>query len=92
MGKLLLLIITILFMGCATKEEWTKDALVNKCLGDFTKRNEKEKKFSTLQIGLLCDCIAEKMTTKYKTAKEADKDEAGGRQIGQDCATEVMSK
>ncbi|MDZ4807413.1 MAG: hypothetical protein SGI96_04005 [Bacteroidota bacterium] len=92
MGKLLLLIIIILFMGCATKEEWTKDALVNKCLGDFTKRNEKEKKFSTLQIGLLCDCITEKMTTKYKTAKEADKDEAGGRQIGQDCATEVMSK
>ena len=79
-------------MGCATKEEWTKDALVNKCLGDFNKRNDVEKKFTTLQSGLLCDCIAEKMTTKYKTAKQADKDEAGGRQIGQDCATEVMSK
>ena len=52
-------------MGCATKEEWTKDALVNKCLGDFNKRNDVEKKFTTLQIGLLCDCIAEKMTTKY---------------------------
>jgi len=32
------------------------------------------------------------MTTKLKSSKEADKDEEGGRQIGTDCAMEVMKK
>ena len=92
MRKLLLSILILSLVGCAKKEKWTKDALVNKCLGDFNKRNDVEKKFTTLQIGLLCDCVAEKMTTKYKSSKEADKDEEGSRQVGMDCATEVMSK
>ena len=92
MKKLLLSILILSFIGCTQKEKWTKDAMVNKCLGDFNKRNEKEKKFSSLQIGLLCDCVAEKMTTKYKSSKEADKDEQGAKQMGMDCAMEVMKK
>lgn len=92
MRKLLLSILILSFIGCAPNEKWTKDAVQNKCLGDFNKRNDEEKKFNSFQIGQLCDCIAEKMTTKYKSSKEADKDEEGSKQMGMDCAMEVMKK
>lgn len=65
---------------------------MNKCLGDFNKRNEKEKLFTGMQIPLLCDCVAEKMVAKYKSEKDADKDEEGARKIGQECAMQVMQK
>jgi hypothetical protein len=92
MRKVVIALFILSLTACTAKEPWTKDAMVNKCLGDFNKRNEIEKKFTTLQIGLLCDCVAGKVTTKYKTAKEADKDEEGVGKIGADCAMEVMSK
>jgi len=92
MKQLLLSILILSFIGCAPKEKWNKETLQNKCLADFNKRNQVENKFNSFQIGILCDCIAGKMTTKYKSSKEADKDEEGGRQIGTDCAMEVMKK
>jgi hypothetical protein len=34
----------------------------------------------------MCGCLAEKMTTKYKTEKEADADGAGIRVLMEACA------
>lgn len=85
-------VILLSLASCGRKETWTKEALVNKCLKSFNEKNEKEKIFSSLQIGQLCDCVAEKMKNNYKSGADADKDEEGAKKIGQDCATEVMSK
>ena len=92
MKKIIFAIFIFSLTACSAKKEWTKDSLVNKCLGDFNKRNEKEKKFTGMQIPLLCDCMAKKLVARYKSEAEADKDEEGGMQIGKDCAMEVMSK
>ena len=78
--------------SCGAKEKWTKDVVVNKCLADFNKRNEEEKVYSTMQIALLCDCVATKLTTNYKSGSEADKDDAGSTKIGEDCANEVLKE
>lgn len=91
MQRLLLMTLVLSFIACTTKK-WDKDTLVNDCLGDFTKKNEKEKRFTTMQIAYLCDCVAEKMLVKYNSAKEADKDEQGAKEMGSNCAREVLNK
>ena len=91
MKKIFFAIFILTLAGCA-KKEWTKDSIVNKCLKDFNKRNEKEKLFNGMQIPLLCDCVADKMLAKYKSASESDKDEAGAMEIGRTCAMEVINK
>lgn len=91
MQRLLLMILVLSFTACS-KKKWDKDTMVNDCLGDFTKKNEKEERFTTMQIAYLCDCVSEKMLIKYKSAKEADKDEEGVKEIGSNCAKEVLNK
>ncbi len=91
MNKIIFLFIILALTGCA-KKEWSKQALVNDCLKDFTARNEKEKLFDPAKIPYLCNCISEKMVTKYKSEKESSKDKEGATQIGRDCAMEVLQK
>jgi hypothetical protein len=82
MKKIIIALFIFSLTACTAKEPWTKDAMVNKCLGDFNKRNEKEKLFTGMQIPLLCDFVSEKLVAKYKSEAESDKDEAGVKQIG----------
>lgn len=92
MKNLLLAGIVMLLAGCKSENKFTKEKLVNDCLRDFTKKNEQQQLFSQVQIGRLCDCVAEKLLVKYKSMKEADKDPEGAKAIGMECGTEVMSK
>jgi hypothetical protein len=91
MRKFLLIVFVFALAGCA-REQWNKDTITNDCLRDFTKNNEKEKLFTTMQIANLCDCVSDKLLANYKSARESNKDEAGVMQIGKDCAIQVMSK
>lgn len=92
MKKLFLSVIILSLIGCADKKAWTKDALVNDCLGDFTKRNEEQKMFTTMQVAKLCDCASEKMLVKYKSLKEFNKDKEGAGQIGAECAQQIKEE
>ena len=83
MKKFLFSIIILTLIGCADKKPWTKDALVNDCLSDLTKRNEEQKMFSTMQLAKICDCASEKMLVKYKSFKEFNRDKEGSGQIEQ---------
>lgn len=89
MKNLLLAGIIFLLAGCA-EEKWTKEKLVNDCLRDFTKKNDEQKLFNQVQVGLLCDCVAGKLLVRYKSMKEADNDPDGARKIGGECAKEMM--
>jgi hypothetical protein len=37
------------------------------------------------KVEKMCDCLAEKMTAKYKTEKEADADRAGISALMEEC-------
>lgn len=91
MKKLLLPLFILALAGCA-KKEWNKDALVNDCLKDFTKRNEEQKMFNTMQVAKLCDCASEKMLVKYKSFAEFNRDKEGAGQIGNECAQKIMQE
>jgi len=92
MKKSLLPVIILLFTGCAGKDTWTKDYLVNDCLKEFTKRNEEQKMFNTMQLAKLCDCASKKMLVKYKSKREFDKDKEGAGEIGSECAQQIMQE
>ena len=78
--------------ACAQKKKWDKATIVNKCLGEFTKQNEKEKRLTTMQLADICDCLGDKMSVKYKTEKEADADKDGVQEMSMNCAMEAMQK
>jgi hypothetical protein len=78
-----------MFTTCG-KKEWSKDYIAKKCNDDFSKRSKINEIYSAAQVILLCDCIAEKMYTNYKSEAEANKDLEGNKQIGSDCAIEIM--
>jgi hypothetical protein len=42
------------------------------------------------KIPALCDCITDKMITKYKSEKESEQDPEGATAIGRDCALKVL--
>ena len=92
MRKITLFVVILALSGCAEKQKWTKDALVNDCLGNFIKKNETEKRYTSMEIALLCDCMADKMLVKYKSVKESNRDKEGATAIGRDCAMEVLRK
>jgi len=92
MKKLLSAILIFSLAACSAKKPWTKDSIVNECLGEFNKKNETEKKFTGMQIPLICDCMGEKLSVKYKSDNDANKDKEGVQQISIDCAMQVMSK
>jgi hypothetical protein len=90
--QLFLFIALLLTMTGCSQKKWDKETLVNDCLADFTKKNEEEKIFTQMQLAHICDCLAERMLVKYKSANEADKDEEGMTEMGRACAMDVMEK
>jgi hypothetical protein len=90
MLPLVILFVFASFVAC--KKPWSKDYLTKKCNTDFKKRNDTAKYFDSTQLVQLCDCIADKMVTRYKSEADADKDSKGAEEIGRDCALTVLKK
>ena len=90
--KILLIFLGLFVFSACAKKEWTKESLTKKCNADFKKRNQESELFTPAQLVLLCDCVAGKMFDNYKSEKEANKDTLGSKQIGSDCAQQVMQQ
>jgi hypothetical protein len=88
--KLVILSAFVLALTSCGKKEWSKEYMTKKCNKEFKKNNETSSVFSASQLTELCDCVADKMVTRYKSEREADKDTKGAEEIGRDCAMEVM--
>jgi hypothetical protein len=88
--KAIILSVCIIALASCSNNKWNKENLVSKCNKEFKKKNEVQKLFTEEQLGELCNCVADKMVTKYKSKAESDKDQAGASEIGRDCAMEVM--
>lgn len=90
--KKIVLAIFIISLAACNKKPWTKDSIVNDCLREFNKRNEKDPKFTGMQIPLICDCMSDKLATQYKSDAASSKDKEGVRKISTDCLMQVMAK
>lgn len=91
MRTLLIAVLLLTLAGCA-KKEWSKEYLVKKCNKELGKQAELNSLINKEQLAGICDCVAGKMLSRYKSESEADKDEAGAKKIGEECALEVLQK
>jgi hypothetical protein len=91
MKKIAFALFVIGLTACSSKKNWTKEYVHTKCAKGLEEKNKEKKLLSDAQIDSMCDCMADKMITQYKSEAEADKDIPGSRQIGTDCAREIMT-
>lgn len=82
----------IFSITACNNKPWNKDTIVNDCLREFNKRNEKEQRFTGMQIPLICDCMGDKLSVAYKSDAESSKDKEGVQKISLDCLRDAMSK
>ena len=70
----------VLLVSCSSTG-WKKEDAKKKCMDGMKTKNIPADKLETM-----CDCLASKMTAKYKTEKEADTDGNGVRTLMEECA------
>jgi hypothetical protein len=82
MKKLTIYSIVLLAASCGGNDNgWKTADAKKKCIDGM-----QGKKIDADKLDKMCGCLAEKMTAKYKTEKEADADGAGIRVMMEDCA------
>jgi hypothetical protein len=80
MKKLIIYTVLLLLTSCSSND-WKTAGAKKKCIDGM-----KSKGIPADKLENMCGCLAEKMTAKYKTEKEADADGAGIRAMMEDCA------
>lgn len=89
MKKIIPFILVVALAGCA-KKEWSKDYLTKKCNKEMMK-NDNSGMVGKDKIEKICDCVADKMMTRYKSEADANRaGEAAGAALGRECAMEVL--
>jgi hypothetical protein len=82
MKKLIIYSIVLLAVSCGSNDNgWKTADAKKKCIDGMKAKNIPADKLESM-----CGCLAEKMTAKYKTEKEADADGAGIRAMMEECA------
>lgn len=98
MRKLFFAALLLSFVACkSSKDEWNKEALVEKCKKNVAKDKNLEAQLKNQgiemtadQIAKICDCSADAVLAKYKTKAEADKDVASVDAMGSECASNIL--
>ena len=88
MRKLFFGIALLSLVSCA-KKKWDKETLSAKLMKEF-KSNSETKKLGDEVLAKISDCAAEKIVGQYKTESEANKNQAGVREISMNCTLEAM--
>lgn len=84
----------VLSIAACTKKTWSKQSIVQECL-DGHKHKEAQmgkKRFTKGQVQELCECVADKMLSKYKSEAETENDSIGARQLARECRLEVLGE
>jgi hypothetical protein len=79
MKKITIYAMALLLVSCSSNG-WKAADAKKKCVDGLKTKNIPAEK-----VEKMCDCLAEKMTAKYKTEKEADADRAGISALMEEC-------
>ena len=82
MKKVILIFATLLTISCKT-QEWSKETIKAKCLEGA--KNEMYNDKTTKRANEICDCVAEKTFSKFKTEDDADQKFLDVVYINNDC-------
>ncbi len=80
-------ILVIILFSC-TAQPWNKEAAKEWCMKD-NKRYIDDGSITTEKASAICDCVAEKMFSKYKSEAELNADKYNQMLIGKECVEAV---
>lgn len=83
MKKIVFATFIILLFSCSSKP-WNKEAAKTWCMND-NKKHIDDGTVTDEEANKICDCIAEKMFTKYKSEKEINADKYNQMIVGKEC-------
>jgi hypothetical protein len=90
--KLIILSAFVLAMTGCGKKEWSKEYASGLCAKQLKKQNSTKDLLNDDQMTKICDCIGDKMVSKYKTEAEANKDTEGVTEISKNCTIDELQK
>ncbi len=83
MTKAIIVVILILAFGC--KPKWGREKVFNECMDNAKKHYDMSKGNNKIGSETICNCIADKMISKFKTEEEANKSPVDAFTLGDDC-------
>lgn len=87
MKKNITAIVISTLLLCSCTNNWNKEYAKKTCITGASLKAP-DNPTSKAMIEKLCDCIGEKMVTKYKSEAEANKDLQGAEAMGIECMKE----
>ena len=90
MKKIIYLLIAIILYSCTT-QPWNKEAAKKWCMQD-NKKYIDDGTVTTEKAAKICDCVAEKMFTKYKSEAELNADKYNQMVVGKECVEAVEAE
>ena len=91
MKKLIPVLLVVVLAACG-KNEWSKKYVYDDCMKEMTKNEQAAKMFSKEKMEKICDCSAGKTVDKFKSESDAKNNTDGLKEIGKECAMEVLAK
>lgn len=88
MKNVLMFVFVISLFSCNSR--WDKEYITSKCNKEMKDKLKGNPLVNDEKMKSICNCMADKMISKYKTEAEANKDETGAADIGRTCALEAM--
>lgn len=90
--KTIIPVLLVLVLSACSKKEWSKKYVYDDCMLEMGKSEAATGMFSKEKMEKICDCSADKTVEKFKSESDAKKDTEGLKQIGKECAMEVLAK
>ena len=89
MRKLFFGIALLSLVSCA-KKKWDKETVKADCIKQMKDSKKAKGLISDEMSEKICDCAAEKTVSTFKTESDANKDKPALKEIGKNCALELM--
>jgi hypothetical protein len=90
MKKLLLPCFALALFASCSSSKWDKETVASKCKKEMKEQAKGVAILTEDKISGICDCVADKMVTKYKSESEADKNKDEAEKVGKECAMAAL--
>ncbi len=91
MKKIIPIFLLVVLAACG-KKEWSKKYVYDDCMKEMGKSKEAAAVFSREKMEKICDCSAVKTVAKFTSESDAKKNIEEMKEIGKECAMEVLAK
>lgn len=91
----LLIILAAIINGCSSnRSKLSRDSLLTECQESHERMVGEMgyELYTTEEAAKLCECVADKMISKYKSEAELENDSLGAKQLARECLREKLNE